>query len=177
VCIFCGTGSNGGDGYVIARHLFNAGVGVQVVICGETAKITGDARVNLEIIEGMGLSVEQIEMAVDKLDDQVRGFCRGCDIVVDGLFGTGLKGEPYAEYAQLIESINAADQDVIAIDIPSGLDCDLGVALGTSIKASATVTFVAVKKGFTACADASQYTGQVYVASIGVEPSMRKPKE
>ena len=175
VCIFCGTGNNGGDGYVIARHLFNAGVRVQVVICGEMAKIKGDARVNLEIIDGMGLSVEQIEMAVDKLDGQVRRFCEGCDILVDGLFGTGLKGEPYAEYAKLIECINATGQEVIAIDIPSGLDCDRGVALGTAIKASATVTFVAVKKGFAACAESSKYTGQVYVASIGVELSMRKP--
>ena len=172
VCIFCGTGNNGGDGYVIARHLFNAGVRVQVVICGEMAKIMGDARVNLEIIEGMGLSVEQIEMAVDKLDGQVRRFCEGCDILVDGLFGTGLKGEPYAEYVKLIECINGTGQEVIAIDIPSGLDCDRGVPLGTAIKASATVTFVAVKKGFEACAESSKYTGQVYVASVGVEPSM-----
>jgi len=89
------------------------------------------------------------------------------------MFGTGLKGEPYAEYAKLIECINAAGQEVIAIDIPSGLDCDRGVALGTAIKASATVTFVAVKKGFAACAESLQYTGQVYVASIGVEPSIR----
>lgn len=175
VCIFCGTGNNGGDGYVIARHLFNSGVRVQVVICGEMAKIADDARLNLEIINGMRLSVEQMEMAVDKLDDQVRRFCEGCDILVDGLFGTGLKGEPYAEYAKLIECINGTGREVIAIDIPSGLDCDRGVPLGMAIKASATVTFAAVKKGFQACDESAQYTGQVYLASIGVEPSMQKP--
>lgn len=175
VCIFCGTGNNGGDGYVIARHLFNADVRVRVVICGEKAKIAGDARLNLEIIDGMGLSVEQMEMAVDRLDDQVRRFCEGCDVLVDGIFGTGLKGEPYPEYVKLIECINGAGLEVIAIDIPSGLDCDRGVPLAAAIKASATVTFVAVKKGFKACDESSQYTGQVYVASIGVEPSMQKP--
>lgn len=174
VCIFCGTGNNGGDGYVIARHLFNAGVRVQVVICGEMAKIKGDAKINLEIIDGMGLSIEQMAMAFDKLEGQVRGFCEGCDILVDGLFGTGLEGEPYAEYVKLIECINETGQEVIAIDIPSGLDCDRGVPLGTAIKASATVTFAAVKKGFEACAEASKYTGQVYVASIGVEPSIKR---
>ncbi len=174
VCIFCGTGNNGGDGYVIARHLFNSRVRVQVVICGERAKIKGDARLNIEIINGMGLSIQQMEMDVDKIDHQVSRFCKGCDILVDGLFGTGLKTEPYAEYVKLIECINGTGCEVIAIDIPSGLDCDRGVPLAAAIKASATVTFVAVKKGFEACADASQYTGQVYVASIGVEPSMPK---
>ncbi|UCF43773.1 MAG: NAD(P)H-hydrate epimerase, partial [Planctomycetota bacterium] len=94
------------------------------------------------------------------------------DMVVDGLFGTGLKGPLSAGYKELIEVINAQESPILAIDIPSGLDCDSGRPLGAAIRASYTVTFVAVKRGFTVGdAAATQYTGEVFVASIGVEPS------
>ena len=86
------------------------------------------------------------------------------------LFGTGLSGQLSDEYRQLIESINAQGHPVLAVDIASGLDCDTGQPLGAAIKAKYTVTFVAVKKGFTT-ADAAQYTGGIFVASIGVEPA------
>jgi NAD(P)H-hydrate epimerase len=174
VCIFCGTGNNGGDGYVIARHLSNCGINVRVVICGDRAKIKGDAKINLDIIEGMRVSVEVMDMAEEKIDGQVRKFSEGCDMFVDGLFGTGLKGEPYSEYLRLIRSINSSGIRVVAIDIPSGLDCDSGIPMGDAIKAAATITFVAVKKGFVVCAHSAKYTGDVFVASIGVEPASRK---
>jgi NAD(P)H-hydrate epimerase len=75
------------------------------------------------------------------------------------------------EYKRLIESINAQGRPILAVDIPSGLDCDTGEPLGAAIKAIYTVTFVAVKKGFTMSSSVAQYTGQIFVASIGVEPN------
>jgi NAD(P)H-hydrate epimerase len=91
-------------------------------------------------------------------------------MLVDGLFGTGLNGQLSDEYKQLIESINSQHRPILAVDIPSGLDCDAGEPLGAAIRASYTVTFVAVKKGFSS-AKASAYTGEIFVASIGVEPA------
>jgi hydroxyethylthiazole kinase-like uncharacterized protein yjeF len=171
VCIFCGTGNNGGDGYVIARHLLNSSFKVTVIICGDRNKIKGDAKTNLDILERMGQPIEQLNMADEDITGRVRTFAEGADMLVDGLFGTGLRGQLSDEYKQLIESINAQGRPILAVDIPSGLDCDTGEPLGAAIKAIYTVTFVAVKKGFTMSSSVAQYTGQIFVASIGVEPN------
>ncbi len=169
VCIFCGTGNNGGDGYVIARHLINDGFDVAVVVCGDPGKIKGDARTNLDILERMGRRIERLDPTDADLSEQVHSFAAGAALIVDGLFGTGLRGELSVEYKRLIEVLNACDCPILAVDIPSGLDCDSGEPLGAAIKAAWTVTFVAVKKGFTS-AIAARYTGEVFVASIGITP-------
>ncbi|OHB61637.1 MAG: NAD(P)H-hydrate epimerase [Planctomycetes bacterium RBG_13_46_10] len=171
-CIFCGTGNNGGDGYVIARHLLNAGFTVTVVICGDRNKIKGDAKTNLDILERMGQSIEQFDIADGDISERVRTFTDGADMLVDGLFGTGLSGQLSDEYKRLIECINAQGRPILAVDIPSGLDCDTGEPLGAAIRATWTVTFVAMKKGFTGSNDSTKYTGQIFVASIGVEPDI-----
>ena len=170
-CIFCGTGNNGGDGYVIARHLLNSGFEVTVVICGPRDKIKGDAKINLDILERLGQRIEQLNLNAD-IAGQIKTFADGTDMIVDAVFGTGLSGQLSDEYKRLIESINAQNKPVLAVDIPSGLDCDTGRPLGAAVKATYTVTFVAAKKGFTEKASA-EYTGQVFVASIGVEPPPR----
>lgn len=167
VCIFCGTGNNGGDGYVIARHLINHGIKVTVVVCGDRNKIKGDARTNLDILEQMGGSVELLNPSDQDVAGQVEHFCAGDGIIVDSLFGTGLRGQLSDEFRLLIKSINACESPVLAVDIPSGLDCDTGEPLGRAIKAAWTVTFVAVKKGFLS-ANSTQYTGEIFVASIGI---------
>ena len=167
ICIFCGTGNNGGDGYVIARHLLNHSIKVTVVVCGDRNKIKGDAKTNLDILEQMGQSVELLEPSDQKLASQVEHLSAGSGIIVDSLFGTGLRGKLSDEYKRLIESINACNNPVLAVDIPSGLDCDTGEPLGAVIRAAWTVTFVAVKKGFLDT-NAAQYTGEVFIASIGI---------
>jgi hydroxyethylthiazole kinase-like uncharacterized protein yjeF len=167
VCIFCGTGNNGGDGYVIARQLINHGIKVTVVVCGDRSKIKGDAKTNLNILEQMGESVESLNPSDRDIAGQVGRSCAGAGIIVDSLFGTGLRGQLSDEYKRLIESINACESPVLAVDIPSGLDCDKGEPLGAAIKAAWTVTLVAVKKGFLS-ASAEQYTGEIFVASIGI---------
>jgi NAD(P)H-hydrate epimerase len=170
VCIFCGIGNNGGDGFVIARHLLNNGFAVVTVICGDYKKVKGDAKINLAILEGLGATIKILDVDnADNIEKSVATFAQGADLIVDAIFGTGLTGQLRDEYKRLIEAINTLHLPILAVDIPSGLDCDTGLALGASIKAGWTVTFVAVKKGF-ACETAKQYTGEVYVASIGVEP-------
>jgi NAD(P)H-hydrate epimerase len=171
VCIFCGTGNNGGDGYVIARHLLNSGCRVVVVICGDRNKIKSDAKINLDILERLGQSIQGLNLGDSDIAGRVRGFAAGADMLVDGLFGTGLGGKLSEEYKQLIESMNAQNCPIVAVDIPSGLDCDTGEPLGAAVKASWTVTFAAVKRCFTSARATTQYTGEIFVASIGVEPA------
>jgi len=201
VCIFCGTGNNGGDGSVIARHLINSGFNVVVVLCGDRGKVKGDAKINLDVLEQLGQSIEQLDLTdtnslsqichpersegsgrhkqevprcarndiLSNIAVRVKNFAAGADMLVDALFGTGLSGQLSSEYKTLIESINAQNCPILAVDIPSGLDCDTGQPLGAAIKATYTVTFVAMKKGVT-ISSAVQYTGEVFVASIGVQP-------
>jgi len=171
VCIFCGTGNNGGDGYVIARHLINSGFKVVVVVCGDRNKIKGDAKLNLEILERLGRRIERLNLRDSDIAGQVKAFAADADMLVDSLFGTGLSGQLSDEYKQLIESMNAQSCPILAVDIPSGLDCDSGQPLGAAVRANYTVTFVAVKKGFTSAGGAAAYTGEIFTASIGVEPA------
>jgi hydroxyethylthiazole kinase-like uncharacterized protein yjeF len=169
VCIFCGTGNNGGDGYVIARHLLNNGYKVQVVICGDPQKIKGDAKINLDVLEKLGQPMDQLNPRDNDVPARIKKFTADADMIVDGLFGTGLSGQLRDDYIRLIENINDCDCPILAVDIPSGLDCDTGRPLGAAVKANWTVTFVAVKKGFV-CEGAASYTGDIFVASIGIEP-------
>ncbi len=174
VCIFCGTGNNGGDGFVIARHLLNSGLTAVVVICGDRNKIKGDAKINLDILETLGAPIELLDLDIEgNIEGRITALAEDTNMIVDSLFGTGLTGELRDEYKQLIEGINSRGCPILAVDIPSGLDCDTGQKLGVAIKASFTVTFVAVKKGFLLESSKLQ-TGEVYVASIGVEPSYKQ---
>ena len=95
-------------------------------------------------------------------------------MVVDAIFGTGLSGQLRGEYAELIAALNGSGLEILAVDIPSGLDCDEGVPLPVCIEAAATVTFAAVKRGFVVSEDAAKATGRIYIASIGVEPKPKK---
>ena len=170
VCIFCGTGNNGGDGYVIARHLLNNGCKVTVVICGDPEKVKADAKTNLDILKKMGRPIEVLDMQSDDIAGHVKTFTTDRDMIVDAIFGTGLCGQLRDNYQQLIGSINACGVPILAVDIPSGLDCDTAEPLGLAAKADYTVTFVAVKKGFT-LPQAHDYTGQIFIASIGIAPN------
>ncbi len=177
VCILCGTGNNGGDGYVIARHLLNSGFRVAVIVVGDRDKIKGDAKTNLDILEQLGQPIEQLKLNEPDISGKVKTFAADADMLVDGIFGTGLKGQLSDEYKRLIESINAQNCPVLAVDIPSGLDCDSGQPLSAAIRATYTVTFAAVKTGFTSADIAARYTGEIFVASIGVEAKKHKTRK
>jgi NAD(P)H-hydrate epimerase len=174
VCIFCGTGNNGGDGFVIARHLLNRKFNVVVVICGDRNKIKGDAKINLDVLEGLGAQIEKLDVDTEPdIESRTAGVAQDTDMIVDAIFGTGLAGALRDEYKRLIEAINSLGCPILSVDIPSGLDCDTGQPLGVAIKANCTVTFVALKKGFV-LETAQAQTGEIYVASIGVEPSYKQ---
>ena len=164
--ICCGPGNNGGDGCVIARHLHNAGWSVRLLITGEPEKMSPDMLANFRIVEAMGLDHV---IATDAPGQ--RAFIqsiRNDEVVLDSLLGTGFRGEVRSPTAELIEAINTATKSgTVAIDIPSGLDCDTGQPSNATIRADLTITFVARKTGLVA-PPATRYVGKIEVADIGV---------
>ncbi|RKY06665.1 MAG: NAD(P)H-hydrate epimerase [Planctomycetota bacterium] len=171
VCIFCGTGNNGGDGFVIARHLYNHGVSVKVVLCADPARIKGDAKINFDICQNMNLPITMLDTESDDLCKDVEAVAAQSGLLVDAILGTGLQGQLKEPFALLISSINSHNLPIVAVDIPSGLDCDTGRPLPVSIEAAATIAFVALKKGFVANPDSHKATGRVFVADIGITPT------
>ena len=165
VAVVCGKGNNGGDGFVIARHLDNHGVAVRLHLFYRPEALPGDAAINHAIVARGGPA-----MVVHSGDDfEETAFTRelaSAEWVVDALFGTGLTGPARDPFDRIIRAVNAAPAKVLAVDIPSGLDCDTGEPLGSTVKANHTATFVAMKKGFANLAS-REWTGRVHVLGIG----------
>jgi NAD(P)H-hydrate epimerase len=157
--ILCGGGNNGGDGLAVARHLHNHGAEVAVALTVDPARYSGDALVNWEIVRAMRIPVGSAD------PDVLRTFDDG--LIIDAIFGTGLAEPPRDPFPSFVQAIADSEQPVLAVDLPSGLDCDTGQPLGpTAVVADRTVTFVAPKTGFANPA-AAQYLGQVIVGDIG----------
>lgn len=164
-CIFAGKGNNGGDGYVIARHLANQGARVKVFLVGERAAISGDARINLDIIDKMGIDI--IEINSERDWDKAKVAATFAECLVDALLGTGFHGEVSGDMAHMIDIINAAGKLVIAIDIPSGVEADTGRVCGRAVRATYTVTFGLPKPGLFLYPGA-ECAGELTVADIGI---------
>ena len=166
VCV-CGAGNNGGDGFVIARHLSNRGVPVRIVVVGQTAAAqpTSAPGMNLQIVRRMGIPSLHIlrPEEVERVEKEVAG----AGLVVDALCGIGLKGELRPLQRACIEAMNGSGRKVLAVDVPSGLDADTGEPLPVAVCAAKTVTFVANKKGFLK-PEAKKYTGEIEVVDISV---------
>jgi len=167
VVILAGPGNNGGDGFVVARHLAIAGIRPEVALLAPREKIVGDADTNLRVLEAMGFQIRVLAGKVEATLGELRPMLAEADLVVDGMLGTGTRGEIREPYASVIGAVNDARRPVLAIDIPSGLDPDTGEPLGPTIRATKTVTLAAVKVGFRK-PGAAEYTGEVVLADIGV---------
>ena len=165
VAICCGKGNNGGDGFVIARHLDNRGRPVQILLFADPAELRGDAAANWQIVETAGIEYDLVSK--DVTIEQLLPRLVDADWIVDALLGTGATGEPQPPYNVAIRAINRAVKKVMAVDLPSGLDCDTGAAAHDTIVADRTCTFVAVKPGYLV-AGADRFTGRVHVIDIGV---------
>jgi NAD(P)H-hydrate epimerase len=164
VAICAGAGNNGGDGFVVARHLSMRSASVVVFLVSPADKLSGDAEINYRIARNLGLDIREVHSAeLANLSMELRGF----DVIVDAVGGTGICGALRGDIAVAVEQINAAGRPVVAVDIPTGLDCDTGQAEGPAVRAKLTVTMVARKKGFDAPASA-EYTGEVRVVDIGI---------
>jgi NAD(P)H-hydrate epimerase len=165
VVVCCGKGNNGGDGFVIARHLDNWGVPVRILLFAQPEDLRGDAAVNFGVVRRAGLPVDVHGGTPDL--PAVQREMAGAEWVVDALFGTGLTGPLGPRFIQVVAAINFGDARRLAVDIPSGLDCDTGHPLGAAVRAHHTATFVAEKAGF-GNSEAGEWLGRVHVLDIGV---------
>ena len=166
VIVCSGKGNNAGDGFVIARHLENAGHTVEIAPAVDPATLAGDAAINAGILATAGFSLEPIS------HDRWDSVLTGADWIVDALLGTGTRGVIREPFTAVIDAINRAPAPVLAIDVPSGFDCDSGHILGSCVRADHTATLVAAKPGFSA-PGASEWTGTVHLVEIGIPRQLR----
>ena len=137
LCVVCGTGNNGGDGYVVARLAHEHGLDVEVLLVGDSAKIKGNALAARQRLEGCGVNVQVYG----------NGKLPLADLVVDAVFGTGLKNTASGDAVDAINAINQHGTPVLSMDIPSGLIADTGYALDVVVKADVTVSFIGLNQG------------------------------
>ncbi len=161
VTVICGKGNNGGDGFVIARHLFDAGVTVQVYFMGPVDKLSPDARLNHDRALSKGISLTEVN-SISSLPAQLES-----DIIVDAIFGTGFAGMPEGLAAELIEYINLQEAEVVAVDLPSGLNADTGKHEGAVVAVDHTYTLGLPKFGLF-LSPGRELAGNVDVVPIGI---------
>ena len=161
ILIFAGLGNNGGDAFVVARHLSGFGCDVKVILLGSPAKIkTDEGKTNWKILESMN-SLDLI------VTSDVRELNLKADIIVDGILGTGISGKLREPYASAIDLINKSPAFKLALDVPSGLDPDTGKVHDRCVKADVTITFHKMKIGMHSRKDVC---GNIIVQKIGIPP-------
>lgn len=177
VLVLCGSGNNGGDGGVVARHLDAWGFSVRVIWFAQSNQLRGDAGLQWSILgkSGVHQTAWLDEYPLDFADGSAAlvGTVSEADWLVDGLLGTGLSRPVDGLLRSVIELMNGSGKPILALDLPSGLDADTGQPLGIAVRATATATFVAAKLGFSITGTAD-YTGEVAVIDIGLPGCLLK---
>lgn len=168
VVICCGKGNNGGDGFVMARHLDLRRVAVKVLVWGDPNALRGDAATNYRILARCPVP---IEVFLRHDPGRLANCLDNAGWIVDALLGTGAEGPLREPFSAVIEQLNAHPAPKLAVDLPSGLDCDTGLAGPQTIRARHACTFVALKPGFLA-PGAAAYVGEAHVLDIGAPRSL-----
>jgi len=143
IVVFAGKGNNGGDGFVMARHLLNMGADVWVLLLGKIGELKADAKLNAEIAQKIGVEINEVDANNFKSFDH---RLRHCDLVIDAIFGTGLSRPATGFYADVLEKINHLQKFVVSVDIPSGLDSDSGRLTGPHVEAGLTLALAMLKR-------------------------------
>lgn len=164
--VLCGTGNNGGDGFVVARKIHSNGGIPKVFILGDPKKYQGSAKMNLDIISKIPIEIRTIDSA-----DSIRSEIAHCDGIVDAIFGTGLAREVGGFYAEIIEAVNASAKTILSLDIPSGVNGDTGKIMGTAIRADYTVSFGLPKTG-NMLLPGHNLCGELFVTHISFPPAL-----
>jgi ADP-dependent NAD(P)H-hydrate dehydratase / NAD(P)H-hydrate epimerase len=167
--ILCGKGNNGGDGFVVARTLIQRGVDATVFVIGTVADVRGDARINLDILGRLGVTV--VEVADEQTWELHFSEMSQCSLLVDAMFGTGLTSALTGMMETVVADINASGLPVVSIDLPSGMSADTPHLVGDCIEASMTVTLAAPKLPLV-LAPGEPYAGDVVIADIGIPPEV-----
>jgi len=170
VAILCGRGNNGGDGFVIARYLHNAGVPIAVFLAGERSAVRGEARIHLDILTRMDIGVQ--ELTTPEAAQAVGAQLTQYDLLIDALLGTGLNAEVSGIFRTIIAAMNGAGRPIVAVDIPSGMSADVGTLLGEHVRAELTVTMALPKRGLLLY-PAAEHVGKLVVVDIGFPAAVR----
>jgi hydroxyethylthiazole kinase-like uncharacterized protein yjeF len=165
VAVLAGQGNNGGDGFVMARHLMNWGIHTKVYLFSSIDDVHGDARTNLESWLNMGGELSEIPYKGNFT--RAKKELTNAHVIVDAIFGTGLNSEIKGVVKGVISFINSLPTPVVAVDIPSGLDATGGKVLGAAIRANLTTTFGLAKIG-QVVEPGRQYVGSLEVIDIGI---------
>lgn len=165
ICILAGSGNNGGDALAAARYLSNAGARVKIFLLGNKDHRTQSFNVQMRILRGMGIELQQLES--DRAWERLQVTLRFSDAIVDGILGTGFSGQLRPAALRLIRLVNAAKKITVAIDIPSGVDADTGAVGEAAINANCTVALGLPKVGHYICPGAS-HVGKQIVDNIGL---------
>jgi NAD(P)H-hydrate epimerase len=172
VAILCGKGNNAGDGFVIARHLAIRGAEATALLICPPDELAGDARVNFNVLARSDADIVDLSgAATSELPALLSRYASGATWLIDALLGTGATGAPREPMAAAISWMNAQAVRRLAVDVPSGLDCDTGEAAGIAVRADVTCTFGASKSGF-ASKGAPAFLGDVWIVSIGTPESV-----
>lgn len=175
IVVLCGKGNNAADGFVIARHLKLRGHDCRVALGAAPDTLRGDARLAFEMLTPCAVPILDLtgihpSLMLEELD----ALAAGSRWLVDALLGTGTVGAPRPPFDSLIDWMNAESAARLAVDLPSGLDCDTGEPASPTVRADLTCTFVAEKTGFANPA-AARVLGRVRVVDIGVPPTAGAP--
>jgi NAD(P)H-hydrate epimerase len=170
IAIVAGRGNNGGDGFVIARHLYNRGSKVKIYLLCKQVQVRGDARINLDIIAKMGLEIKEV-LSLNQRED-----FGSFDLLVDAIFGTGLTSAAEGLHQEIISAMNSSGKPIISIDIPSGLSADSSELIGPHIKADFTVSFGLPKLGLHLY-PAANHIGKLTIAEISIPKPLLEKEE
>jgi ADP-dependent NAD(P)H-hydrate dehydratase / NAD(P)H-hydrate epimerase len=170
VVVLAGKGNNGGDGFVVARELSNAGIEVTVFTLVPISEYGGDAKLNLEILQRLGVDVREAFAASGVPVDEVPILLEMADVIVDAIFGTGFTGAAKGTAAAAIELINEAPGAVVSVDIASGVGAGTGTVHGPAVMADLTVALHAAKVGHFVTPGGA-FSGEVVIAPIGIPPA------
>lgn len=169
VVIACGKGNNGGDGFVVARHLLNHGARVTVLLLAPRQQLKGDARRNFEILYAIRKSLPK-RLSIKNIKRKIPSGMQA-DLIVDALLGTGFSGTIRPPYAGVIDWMNRQKAPLIAIDIPSGIDGTTGMMTNRAVSAERTFTMGALKTGLL-CNHGRDHSGHIEVVDIGIPLSV-----
>ena len=165
VAVLCGRGNNGGDGFVVARTLMQRGIDASVFVIGPIAEVRGDAKTNLDILGRLGITVVEIN---DEQSWELHfSEISQCTLIVDAIFGTGLKSALGGMMETVVADVNASAIPIVSIDLPSGLSADTPQLIGDCIDASMTVTLAAPKLPLV-LPPGEEHAGDVVIADIGI---------
>lgn len=169
ICVLAGTGNNGGDGLAAARHLANSGAKVKIFLLGKVERMTASSEVNRNIVENMGMEVQPLANTKDW--EKLKVVLKFSDAIIDGIMGTGFKGELRENTKKLIEMANNSGLPILAIDVPSGVNADTGEISEVAIRACTTVT-LGIPKWGTLFSPGAVLAGRLVVDGIGIPQAL-----